>query len=74
MAARLRTPLKAVKFNANCIWKRRYELSKQLQDLYIDMSLLWETHLKPHESFLITIIAFNGLTAFRGENVLPIAM
>jgi hypothetical protein len=31
----------------------RYELSKQLQDLHIDVALLSETHLKPHERFHI---------------------
>jgi hypothetical protein len=28
--------------------RRRYELSERLQDLYIDVALLSETHLKPH--------------------------
>jgi hypothetical protein len=35
MAARVHRPLKVIAFNANDIWRRRYELSKQLQDLHI---------------------------------------
>jgi hypothetical protein len=34
------------------IMKQRYELSKQLQELQIDVALFSETHLKPHESFI----------------------
>jgi hypothetical protein len=33
--------------------KQRYELSKQLQDLHVDVALFSETHLKPHERFFI---------------------
>jgi hypothetical protein len=47
------TPLRVTAFNANGIWSRRYELSKQLQGLHVDVSLLSETHLKPHERFFI---------------------
>jgi hypothetical protein len=53
MAVRVRRPLKVVAFNANYILRRRYELSKQLQDLHIDMVLLPETHLKPDERFIL---------------------
>jgi hypothetical protein len=53
MAARVHRQLKAMAFNANDIWKWRYELSKQQQDLHIDAALLSETHLKPHERFFI---------------------
>jgi hypothetical protein len=31
----------------------RYELSKQLKDLHVDVALLSETHLKPREEFII---------------------
>jgi hypothetical protein len=31
------------RFNANGIWRRRYELSKQLQGLRINVALLLET-------------------------------
>jgi hypothetical protein len=40
-------------FNANGIGKQRFELSKQLQPYRIDMAILSETHLKPHERFCI---------------------
>jgi exonuclease III len=51
MTTRVHRPLKVVSFNANGIGKQRYELSKQLQELRIDVVLLSETHLKPHERF-----------------------
>jgi hypothetical protein len=44
-------PLKVIAFNANGISKQRYELSKQLQYLHIDVALFSETHLKPPERF-----------------------
>jgi hypothetical protein len=53
MASRFHRPLKVIAFNANRIWRQRYELSKQLQDFYIGVALLSETHLKPHERFFI---------------------
>jgi endonuclease/exonuclease/phosphatase family metal-dependent hydrolase len=43
--------LKVMPFNANGISRQRYELSKQLQDLHVDVALFSETHLKPHERF-----------------------
>jgi hypothetical protein len=49
MAARVQRPLKVIAFNANDIWRWRYELSKQQQGLHIDVALLSETHFKPHE-------------------------
>jgi hypothetical protein len=33
---------------------QRYELSKQLQDLHVDVSLFSETYLKPHERIFIS--------------------
>jgi hypothetical protein len=33
--------------------RQRYELSKQLQDLHVDVALFSESHLKPHELFFI---------------------
>jgi hypothetical protein len=53
MASRVHRPLKVIAFNANDIGRQRYELSKQLQDLHIDVALFSETHLKPHERFYI---------------------
>jgi hypothetical protein len=45
MAARIHRPLKIIAFNAYGIWRQRYELSKQLKDLHIDVALLSETYL-----------------------------
>jgi hypothetical protein len=59
-------PLKIIAFNANGIMKQRYELSKQLQDLHVDVALLSETHLKPHERFY-QITTFIEPTATRVE-------
>jgi exonuclease III len=53
MATRVHRPLKVLAFNANGIERQRYELSKQLQDLRVDVALFTETHLKPHERFFI---------------------
>jgi hypothetical protein len=53
MTNRIHRPFKVIAFNANGISKQRYELSKQLQDLQIDVALFSETHLKPHERFYI---------------------
>jgi hypothetical protein len=36
-------------FDANFIRKQRLALSRQLQDLCVDVALLSQTHLKPHE-------------------------
>jgi hypothetical protein len=52
--ARVHRLLKVIAFDANGIWRRCYELSKQLQDLHMDVALLSETHLKLHESFFIS--------------------
>jgi hypothetical protein len=43
MADRILRPLKLLTFNAN-------ELSKQLQDIHIDIALFSETHLKPQSA------------------------
>jgi hypothetical protein len=53
MTASVHWPLKVIAFNANGFWTQRYEVSKQLQGLYIDMALLSETHLKTHERLFI---------------------
>jgi hypothetical protein len=53
MTNRIHRPLQVIAFNANGISKQRYELSKQLQDLHIDVPLFSETHLKSHERFYI---------------------
>jgi hypothetical protein len=54
MASRIHRPLKVIVFNENGIMRQRYELSKQLQDLHIDVALFSETCLKPHERFFIS--------------------
>jgi hypothetical protein len=53
MATTVHRPLKVLAFNANGIERQRYELSKQLRDLHIDVALFLETYLKPHETFFI---------------------
>jgi hypothetical protein len=53
MANRVHRPLKVTAFNAKGIERQRCELSKQLQDLHLDVALFSETHLKPHERFFI---------------------
>jgi hypothetical protein len=53
MATRIHRPLKIIAFIANGTWRQRYELSKQLQDLHVEVARFSETHLKPHESILI---------------------
>jgi hypothetical protein len=67
LAARIHRPLKITEFNANGIWRKRYELSKQLQDLHIDMALLSETPLKPHEKFYIPKYHFYHTEHFPGS-------
>jgi hypothetical protein len=54
MATRVHRPLKVIAFNVYDIVRQRYELSKQLQDLHIDVALFSETHLKPHVRFFIS--------------------
>jgi hypothetical protein len=53
MAASVHRLLKFIAFAAKDIWRQGYDLSKQLHDLHIDVALLSETHLKPHERFFI---------------------
>jgi hypothetical protein len=71
MAARVHRPLKVIALNANGIWWQNYELSKQLQDLYIDVALLSETHLKPHKRFFIPNYHFYQTDRFLGRKDLP---
>jgi exonuclease III len=53
MASRVHRTLKILSFNANGILRQRNQLSKQLEDLRIDVALFSETHLKPHEKFFL---------------------
>jgi hypothetical protein len=45
MANKIHRPLKIIAFNVNGIMKQRYEPSKQLQDLHVDVALFSVTHL-----------------------------
>jgi hypothetical protein len=74
MAVRIHRQLKVITFNVNDTWRRRYELSKQLQDLYIDVVLLSETHLKPHERFFIPNYHFHRTDRFPGNKAFSITM
>jgi hypothetical protein len=74
MAARVHMPLKVVAFNANCIWRRRYELSKQLQDLlHVDMAVLSKTHLKHRERSFIKNYLFYRTRRFPERKAFPIS-
>jgi len=53
MKTSIHRPLKGVALSANCIARQCFELSKQLQAERIDVALLSETHLKPHERYCI---------------------
>jgi hypothetical protein len=71
MAARVHRPLKVTAFNANGFWRRRYELSKQLQDLYINVALLSETHLKAHERVFVPNYHFYWTDRFPRRKGIP---
>jgi hypothetical protein len=71
VAARVHSPLKVIVFNANGIWRQHYEFSKQLQDLCIDMAVLSETHLKPHERFFVPNYHFYRTEQFPGRKRIP---
>jgi hypothetical protein len=64
MATKVHRPLKIVAFNANGIGRQRYELSKQMQDLKIDVAVFGDTQ-NLTKSFLFQIITFIGLIASR---------
>jgi hypothetical protein len=51
MATRVHRSLKVLTFNKYGIGRQRYELSKQLRDLHVDVALFSETRLKHHEMF-----------------------
>jgi hypothetical protein len=53
MATRVHRPLKLYEFIGNCIGKQRYELSRQLKDLHVDVALFSEKSSKIHEWFFI---------------------
>jgi hypothetical protein len=83
MAARIHRPIKVIAFNANSIWWQRYEISKQLQDLHVDVALFSETHLRPHGRVFIANYHLyrtdrypgtKGGTAVQLEKAFPITM
>jgi hypothetical protein len=49
------------------IGRQRYELSKQLQDLHVDVALFSETHLKHHERFFILNFHFYRTDRYPGR-------
>jgi hypothetical protein len=53
MAAGVHRRLKVLAFNANGISRHRCELTKQLNDLHIDVTVLSETYRKPYDRFFI---------------------
>jgi hypothetical protein len=56
-----------IAFNANGIWRQRYELSKQLQYLHIDVALLLETRPEPNEKFFNPNYHFYRTDRFPGR-------
>jgi hypothetical protein len=71
MATSVNTPLKVLAFNANGIGRQRYELSKHLQDLHVDVALFSETHLKSHERFFISNFHFYRTDRYPGRKGIP---
>jgi hypothetical protein len=71
MTTRVNRPLKVIAFNANGIGMQRYELSKQLQGLHIDVALFSETHLKPQERFFIPNYHFYRTDGYPGRKGIP---
>jgi hypothetical protein len=59
------------KSNANGIWRQRCELSKQLQDLHVDVALLSDTHFKPRERFFNPNYHFYPTDRFPGRKGIP---
>jgi hypothetical protein len=51
----------------NLIRRQCNELSKQLQDLHIDVALFSETHLKPHETFFFPNFHFYRTDRYPGR-------
>ncbi|PNF29728.1 hypothetical protein B7P43_G12159 [Cryptotermes secundus] len=67
MAPRIHRPLKVTEFYANGTRRQRYELSKQLQALHVDVALFSETHLKSHERFFIPNYHFYRIDRHSGR-------
>jgi hypothetical protein len=69
MAGRIHRPFKIIAFNANDIRRQGYEISKQLQGLHINVALLSDTHLKPHERFFTPNYHFYQTDRFPERNI-----
>jgi hypothetical protein len=75
MATRVHRPIRVLALNANGIGRQRYELSKQLRDLHVDVAQFSETHLKPMRGSSFQISAFTKPTATRVEKAeLPLQL
>jgi hypothetical protein len=72
LATTLHRPLEVRAFNANVIGRQCYEVSKQLQDLHIDLALFSEIHLKPHERFFIPNYLTNRYPGRKGETAIAV--
>jgi hypothetical protein len=70
MANRVYRPLIVIAFNANGILRQRYELSKQLQDLCMDVTLFSETCLKPDERFSVQNCHYYRIDLQPGKTIL----
>jgi hypothetical protein len=60
-----------IAFIANDVWRRHYELSKQLKYLLTDVALLSETLLKAHEGFFVPNYHFYETDCFPGRKGIP---
>jgi hypothetical protein len=64
---------KGIAFNANRIWRRSYEINKQLQGLRIDVALFLETHLNPHERLYIVVYSAKkkevSITCYKAKHI-----
>jgi hypothetical protein len=60
-----------IAFTGKGLWRGRYELLKQLQDLHINVALLSESQLKPHDMFFIPNYRFYLTESFPGRKDIP---
>jgi hypothetical protein len=67
MATGAYRPFKVIIFNANGTARQCYELSKQLQDLHIDVALFLQTHQKPYDRFFISNYHFYQINHHPGR-------
>jgi hypothetical protein len=50
--------LKCLLFNANAIWKQQCELSRQLQEIKLDMAVVSETYLETNKEVISSHLSF----------------